>query len=184
MLEKKMKKNGNNIAKIVVSGVCIALGIVLPMITGSIQALGNRFLPMHIPILLCGFLCGPSYGLAVGVITPILRSVIFTVPPMMPIAIVMAFELGAYGCITGIMYKYLPRKLPFVYFDLIVAMLMGRVVWGIASFGFAKINGAVFTWDLFLAGAFINAVPGIILQIVLVPLLVTALNRSKLINKL
>jgi thiamine transporter ThiT len=83
--------------KMVLSALFIALGLVLPFFTGQIPQIGSRLLPMHIPILLCGFVCGAPFGLAAGFITPLLRSLIFGMPPMMPTAVAMAFELAAYG---------------------------------------------------------------------------------------
>ena len=118
----------NQIRKIVLAGLMIALAIILPFATGQIPQIGSMLLPMHIPVLLCGFICGWKYGLAVGFIVPLLRSMMFGMPPMMT-AIAMAFELAAYGVITGLLYKVLPGKKVKVYISLIVAMLVGRIVW-------------------------------------------------------
>ena len=96
--------------KMVWSGVFVALGIVLPFLTGQIQGIGKMLLPMHIPVLLCGFVCGAPYGLAVGLIVPLLRSVLFGMPVLFPTAVSMAFELAVYGCVTGILYRRLPKK--------------------------------------------------------------------------
>ena len=80
--------------KLVLSAFFMALGIVLPFLTGQIQQIGNMLLPMHIPVMLCGFICGWQYGLAVGAVTPLLRSMMFGMPPMMPTAAAMAVEIG------------------------------------------------------------------------------------------
>ena len=169
--------------RMILSGLFIALGLVLPFFTGQIPQIGSMLLPMHIPVLICGFVCGWPYGLVVGLITPLLRSLIFTLPPLFPGAVAMAFELAAYGCMTGLLYKLLPKKPVFIYVTLILAMLIGRVVWGIVTFalvvGFA---GNAFTFQAFLAGAFINAVPGIIVQIVLIPLIILALRKANLMK--
>lgn len=168
-----------NIMKITYSALCLALCIVLPYLTGQIPEIGSALSPMHIPVLLCGFLCGPFYGALVGFIAPILRSFITGgFPPMYPTALSMAFELLTYGLLTGVLYNVLPKKNAYVYVALVLSMLGGRVVWGVARFVMASISTQVFTFEMFLAGAFVNAVPGIILHIVLVPVLVFALKRA------
>lgn len=154
------------------SAVFIALGLVLPFITMQIPKFGNMLLPMHIPVLLCGFLCGAPYGLLVGAIVPIFRSLIFGMPVMMPMAVGMAFELAAYGFLSGLLYGFLADRRGGTYIALVGAMLGGRVVWGIVSVGLYSALGNTFTWQLFLAGAVINAIPGIIIQLVLIPVLV------------
>lgn len=172
----------NSSKKLVLSGLLLALGLLLPFFTGQIPSIGNKLLPMHIPVLLCGFVCGWQYGLAVGFITPLLRSVIFGMPPMFPIAIAMAFELAAYGLISGLLYRLLAKNKISVFISLIIAMIGGRVIWGIVSYFLYSINATQFTMDMFIAGAFINAIPGIIIQLVLIPLIITTLERMQLIE--
>ncbi len=167
--------------KLVYSAVCIALAMILPLITGGIPQIGNMLSPMHIPVFLCGFLCGWPWGLVVGFLCPLLRSMIFGMPPLFPMAIGMAFELATYGCVAGLLYHLLPKKTPYLYCSLICAMLAGRVVWGIARYVMAGISGTEFPMSAFVAGAFTNAIPGIILHIVLVPVIVMALQRAKLV---
>ena len=167
----------NQIRKIVLAGLMIALAIILPFATGQIPQIGSMLLPMHIPVLLCGFICGWKYGLAVGFIVPLLRSMMFGMPPMMT-AIAMAFELAAYGVITGLLYKVLPGKKVKVYISLIVAMIVGRIVWGLVSLVIYGITNAVFTWQIFIGGALINAIPGIILQLIVVPALVLVIEKN------
>jgi len=171
-----MQKNSTK--KMVYAGLFLALGLILPFMTAQIPSIGSKLLPMHIPVLLTGFVCGLPYGFAVGLITPILRSFLFGTPPLFPVAIAMAFELAAYGAITGLIYRFLPKKPWSVYVSLLIAMLGGRVVWGVAMYMLLASNGAVFTWQAFIAGAFINAIPGIVLQLIMVPLLVLALERA------
>lgn len=155
----------------------------MPFLTGQIPNIGRMLLPMHIPVLLCGFVCGGPYGLIVGFITPLLRSVMFGAPPMLS-AVSMAFELATYGFATGFLCKIFAKKNIFVYVTLIISMICGRIVWGIVSYalyGFG-LSGSPFTWKAFIAGAFVNAVPGIILQIVVIPVIVIALKRGNLID--
>ena len=172
------------IRKLTYAALFLALALVLPFLTGQIPQIGSALSPMHIPVLLCGFLVGWPWGLAVGFIAPLLRSVIFGMPVMVPGAVAMAFELAVYGLISGILYRLLPKKKWSIYVTLIVAMLAGRVVWGIARLIIAGLSGNSFTWALFLAGAFTNAVPGIILHIILIPVIVMVLEHAGLsLNK-
>ena len=172
------------IRKLTYAALFLALALVLPFLTGQIPQIGSALSPMHIPVLLCGFLVGWPWGLAVGFIAPLLRSVIFGMPVMVPGAVAMAFELAVYGLVSGILYRLLPKKKWSIYVTLIVAMLAGRVVWGIARLIIAGLSGNSFTWSLFLAGAFTNAIPGIILHIVLIPIIVMVLEHAGLsLNK-
>ena len=172
------------IRKLTYAALFLALALVLPFLTGQIPQIGSALSPMHIPVLLCGFLVGWPLGLAVGFIAPLLRSVIFGMPVMVPGAVAMAFELAVYGLISGILYRLLPKKKWSIYVTLIVAMLAGRVIWGIARLIIAGLSGNSFTWALFLAGAFTNAIPGIILHIILIPVIVMVLERAGLsLNK-
>ena len=168
------------IRKLTYAALFLALALVLPFITGQIPEIGKALSPMHIPALLCGFLCGWPWGLAVGFIAPLLRSVLFGMPAMFPGAVAMAFELAVYGCVSGLLYRLLPRTKVMIYVTLIAAMAAGRLVWGATRLILAGLSGTEFTWALFLAGAVTGAVPGIIAQVVLVPLLVMVLERAGL----
>lgn len=174
--------NSTNLQKLVISAFLFALGIVLPFVTGQIPNIGSALLPMHLPVLICGLVCGPFYGVIVGFTLPIFRSLIFGMPPLFPVAIAMSFELATYGLVTGYLYYISKYKCVLaVYKALIPAMVIGRVVWGIAIFVLLGINGKAFTFNTFLAGAFANAVIGIILQIILIPTIMLALGRAKMI---
>ena len=168
------------IRKLTYAALFLALAMVLPFVTGQIPEIGKSLCPMHIPVLLCGFLCGWPWGLAVGFIAPLLRSVIFGMPAMFPGAVAMAFELAVYGGLSGLLYSLLPKKKGSVYITLLIAMVAGRVVWGIVRLILAGLSGSSFTWALFLAGAVTTAIPGIILQLVLIPVLVMVLERAGL----
>ena len=170
-----------NLRKLVYAAMCLALCLVLPFLTGQIPEIGKRLCPMHIPVLLCGFICGWSWGLLVGAVAPILRSVLFHMPVMYTNAVCMAFELAAYGAVAGILYKLLPRKPWNVYVSLICAMIAGRIVWGVVKWLLLGFAGNEFTFKMFLAGAFTDAIPGIILQIVLIPPIILALDRAGLV---
>ena len=171
-----MKKTSTK--NLVLAALFLALGLLLPFLTGQIPQIGSMLLPMHIPVLICGLVCGWKYGMAVGFVMPLLRSMLFGMPPMFPTAISMAFELAAYGAIIGLVYAAFRRQnVVALYVSLISAMLGGRVVWGIAQVVLLGFSGSSFGWKMFMAGAFINAVPGIILQLILIPAVMVALER-------
>lgn len=172
-------KRRSKVYKTVFSALFLALAYVMPFLTGQIPEIGSMLCPMHIPVLLCGFVLGWPYGLAVGAIAPLFRSLTLGMPPLFPTALCMALELAAYGAVSGLMHKILPPKKPYIYCSLIVAMIVGRLVWGLSMLTFVGINGGAFTFSAFIAGAFTNAIPGIILQIILVPMLVIVLGKIK-----
>ena len=160
------------------SALFLAIGLILPFITMQIPAVGKMLCPMHIPVLLCGFIVGWSYGLLVGFITPLLRSVLFGMPMLVPNAVCMAFELAAYGFVAGILSQKMRKDMKSLYIALVAAMLVGRVVWGLVSAIVYTLMGAGFTWKLFFMGGFVNAIPGILIQLILIPLLVNRLYAA------
>ena len=166
--------------KIVLSAIFIALAYVLPFLTGNIPQIGSKLCPMHIPVILCGFICGWKYGLIVGVVSPLLRSLTLSMPPLFPTALAMSLELATYGFIAGLLHQLLPKTKVSIYISLIVAMIVGRLVWGTAMFAF--LGNTQFGISAFWAGAVVNAIPGIIIQIVLIPLIImfyeTKLNKN------
>ena len=163
--------------KMVLAALFLAVALVLPFLTGQIPEVGSMLCPMHIPALLCGFFCGWPWGVAVGLIAPVLRSVLFGMPPMFPVAICMSFELAAYGAVSGWLYAKLPKKKISIYGALLSAMVIGRLVWGAARFICTGLDASAFGISAFWAGAVATASPGIIVQIVLIPLLVMALEK-------
>ncbi len=182
-----MKKQSRGIRKLVLSAMFMAIGLVLPFITGQIQQIGNMLLPMHIPVLLCGLICGWQYGAIVGFILPLLRYVLFGMPPIFPTGVSMTFELAAYGAVIGLIMQRLSRKNTVgdgknyvlnLYLALIGAMLAGRIVWGFVRFILAQATMQPFTLEMFMAGAFLTAVPGIIVQLILIPGIMAALKRA------
>ncbi len=175
-------KNHGRLLKMILAALFLTLAYVLPFITGQIPEIGAMLCPMHLPVLLCGFICGGPWGLAVGLAAPLLRSLTLGMPPLFPTALCMAFELATYGTVAGLMHRALPRKKPYVYCSLLAAMLAGRLVWGAAMFVCLGINSTPFTRSAFLAAAITNALPGIAVQIVLVPLLVMLLDNLKIVR--
>ena len=172
-----MSSKHKNLRQLILAAMFLTLALALPFLTGQIPQVGSALCPMHIPVLLCGFFCGPWYALAVGLVAPLLRFALFGMPPLMPTGIAMCFELATYGFVSGLLYKLLPGKKVFTYVTLIAAMLAGRIIWGIARVILAGLAQSEFAWTAFLSGAFVNSVPGIILHILLIPVLVITLKR-------
>lgn len=167
---------------LVLAGLFVALGLLMPFLTGQIPSVGSSLLPMHIPVLLSGFVLGGPFGLVIGLMTPLLRSVLFGMPPLFPTAFVMSFELAAYGYLAGAFYRFWPKTSAFVYLSLLAAMAGGRIVWGLASVLVYGLSGTPFTWQMFMAGSVVNALPGIALQILIIPIIVLALKRARLMK--
>ena len=165
--------------KVVLTALFIALGLTLPMITANVPMIGNMLLPMHFPIIICGLICGAGYGALAGVITPLLRSFIFGMPPLFPIATAMAFELAAYGAVAGLVYVVIQKSKGSVYPALVISMLSGRAVWGVVTFILFRMMGKTLTLQMFLAGAFTNAVPGIVGQLIIIPVLMYYLAKHR-----
>lgn len=176
---KKQNKSFN----LALAAIFLALAYVMPFLTGQIPQIGSTLCPMHIPVIICGFVCGAPWGVVVGFIAPLLRSFTLGMPLLFPTAFAMAFELAAYGLVTGIMYRVLPKKKGYIYCSLFVAMVAGRLVWGIVQFICMGLDASEFGFSAFWAGAVTNALPGIILQFVLIPVLIMLLEKAKLTSK-
>ena len=168
-----MKTNNHQkVLRMVLAALFLALAYVLPFATGQIPRIGNLLCPMHLPVLLCGFLCGWYWGLTVGFVAPLLRSLTLGMPILFPGATCMAFELATYGLVAGLLLRFLPRRRLNTYIALIVAMIAGRLVWGAAMAICLGISGGALTLQAFMASALTNAIPGIVIQLVAVPLIV------------
>ena len=178
-----MNKTQRSTQTMVTAALMLALGYVLPFFTGQVPQIGNMLCPMHLPVLLCGLLCGWQYGTAVGLVLPLLRSFLTGMPPLFPTAIAMTFELAAYGFLAGFLYARSRWQCVIsLYRCLIAAMLGGRVVWAVARVLLSGVSGQAFTWQMFLSGAFFTAIPGIILQLVFIPAVMVALDRTGLVR--
>lgn len=168
-----------NTKDLMTASLLLALGIILPTFTMQIPNFGSMLLPMHFPVLLCGFLLGWRYSCLVGFLTPLLRSVLFGMPPMFPTAIAMAFELAAYGISVALLYNYLKHSISNIYISLIGGMMIGRIIWGIVMMLLMNVTQGSFTFSIFVAGAFLNAIPGILLQLFLIPPIVISIQKVK-----
>ncbi len=168
---------------LILAALFLALAMLLPSLTMQLDTLGNMLLPMHLPILLCGLICGQKYGAAAGALAPILRSFLFGMPNLYPRALAMAVELMAYGFICGWVYSKFKRKnIGSVYATLGVALPAGRVLWAIAQILLLGFNFKVFTFSYFLAETILNAIPGILLQLTLIPAIMLIIQRKKTIG--
>ena len=174
-----MTKSKFNTKQLVLAALCVALGVVLPVAFHSIPNAGSVLLPMHIPVLLCGLVCGPVYGLLSGILTPLLSSMITGMPPMAYLP-GMLCELAAYGLVSGVFWHKVKHTVPMMYASLVTAMVAGRLVWGAVRFVLAGLAGSSFPFSAFLSGAVLTAVPGIVAQLILIPLIVAALQKAKL----
>lgn len=172
-----------NIKNMTLAAMFLAIGMVLPFVTGQIPQIGSMLLPMHIPVFLCGLICGWQYGAVVGFILPLLRSVLFGMPVLFPGATAMAFELMTYGLVAGLLYGISRWQCVIaLYRSMIAAMVAGRAVWGIVQLIQLGLTGGIFTWQIFIAGAFLNAIPGIIVQLILIPGIMVTLNKTGVVR--
>ena len=159
---------------LVLCAAFISLGIMFPFVFHFFPSMGSIVLPMHIPVLLCGFICGKKYGVICGAVTPILSSLILTKPLMFPVAVAMMFELAAYGFFAGLTVKHMHPILA-----LIISMIFGRIILGAVSFPLYSAAGLNFGLKIFLMGAFVTCWPGILAQIILVPTIILILQDAK-----
>jgi len=159
---------------LVKASLFLALGLILPFIFHATGLPGQVFLPMHIPVLLCGFILGPQYGVMVGMVTPLLSSLLTGMPPLFPIGFAMIFELGTYGLVGGYFYKN--RKVN-VYVSLIISMILGRFISGIIKYLLMVGTSKVFVLKGFLIVSFVTCIWGIVIQIILIPFIVNLYNN-------
>lgn len=172
-----MKKQTNT-TKLIMSAMLLAAAYVLPFLTGQIPQIGGMLCPMHIPVIICGYICGAPWGALVGFIAPLFRSLTLGSPTLFPRAVAMAFELAAYGAVSGALYRTLPKRKVYIYISLFVAMISGRLLWGVVQFFCAGLDISRFGFGAFWAGAVVNAIPGIILQIIVVPIIIMLYEKS------
>lgn len=176
----------SRIYPMVLTAVLLALGMVLPFLTGQIPTIGQAISPLHIPVFICGLTCGWGWGAALGIVLPLLRSVVFGMPPLVPVAVPMAFELAVYGAACGLLYPLLRGRLPWknhlpaMLLALVIAMVAGRLVGGAAKAVVMGITGGTYTFSAFLTGYFVSTAIGALIHVILVPAVVLALERAKL----
>ncbi|MBR2385624.1 MAG: ECF transporter S component [Clostridia bacterium] len=173
----------NNLKKIIFSALFLAMGFILPLFIGQIPTIGQMLLPMHIPVFLCGFICDWKYGALIGFILPLLRSLLFSVPIMYPTAIAVAFEMAVYGLITGLIFGVCKKKnVISVYASMLPAMILGRMVRCFAEIVLLNLKGNPFIWKTFASMVILHSLPGIILQLILIPTVILTIKNAKIIN--
>lgn len=178
-----MKNKKHEINTMVLAAMFLGIGFILPIFTNQIKEIGDSLLPMHIPVMLCGLICGKRYGFFVGLILPLLRGFAFGMPPIYPNAVWMAIELSVYGFVIGFLYfRINPKDTKSVYISLVSAMITGRLAWGISKTILLGLNGKAFTVSMFIVGGFVDAIPGIILQLVLIPSIMLILNKRGILK--
>ena len=168
--------------QMIITALCIAMGLILPMAFHSIPNAGKIFLPMHIPVLICGLACGWQYGLICGILTPFLSSILTGMPPIAYLPSMLC-ELAVYGLVSGILIHLIHTKKQYLdlYISLIIAMIAGRITMGM-------LNALIFQagnykFNLWITGAFVTALPGIIIQLLIIPTIIFALKKSNLIER-
>lgn len=168
------------VKRMVTTAICVAMCVVLPLAFHAIPNAGAVMLPMHIPVLLCGLVCGWQYGFVCGLIGPLLSS--FTGMPSMAVLPGMMVECAVYGLVTGILMRLVRTGKPTadLYISMVSAMFLGRLLSGFAkSLVFAP-GTAPFAW---VTTSLVTGIPGIIVQLVVMPVLVLALTRAGLIPR-
>ncbi|MGN1018387.1 MAG: ECF transporter S component [Oscillospiraceae bacterium] len=173
-------KKMSNVKKSILTAVCIALCYVIPLMFHGIQNAGNIFCPMHIPVFICGLICGWQYGLLCGIAGPALSSALSSMPPVAILPSMMV-ELAVYGTVAGLMMKLVRTKSTYadLYISLIVAIVCGRVLAGLAkALIFARGSYSMSAW---IAGSVVTSWPGTVIQLVFIPTIVFALMKSHLI---
>ena len=172
----------NRTRNMVLTALCAAIGVVLPLAFHQIPNAGSIFLPMHIPVLLCGLLCGWRYGLVCGVLTPLVASLVTGMPPMAYLPAMLA-ELAVYGLIAGLAMRFIRtgKTAADVYLSLIVAMLLGRAAYG--ALNALIFRAGAYSLPVWLTAAFATCLPGIAIQIALIPALVLALQRANVAER-
>lgn len=169
----------SNVKKLVLASVCTALCVVLPMAFHTFPGGGNVFLPMHIPVLLCGLMCTWPYGLVCGLLGPALSCLLTQMPPVAYLPSMMV-ECAVYGCVAGAMMQLVHTKKVYLdlYISMTTAMVAGRVVAGIAKALIFAPGTPMFAW---VTTSLVEGVPGIAIQLALLPTIVYALMRARLL---
>ena len=181
----RSRSNGD-LLRLILAGILIALALVLPLLIGDVQVMNQGISPMHIPAMIAGLTCGPLWGAVVGIVSPLLRGFIFGKPVFPVGSVPMALELSVYGAVCGALYLLQRRRgkdrphLPMIYLAMVVAMLLGRCAGGIGKVIVTGMQGNGYSFPTFIAAYFTGTWVGAIIHLVLVPAVVTALERARL----
>ena len=178
-------KKMSSVKKASISALCIALCYALPVAFHAF-ALGSTISPIHIPVFICGLICGPAYGAFCGIAGPIISSMLTGMPTITNM-ISMVPELVVYGLVSGFLMKIIHTRnlIVDIYASMIPAMLLGRIVGGLASASFysSLSSGEHYTMALWFTAYFVGTLPGLVLQLLVIPTLIVALSKAKLISR-
>ncbi|MBE6639298.1 MAG: ECF transporter S component [Ruminococcaceae bacterium] len=169
--------------KLACSGMCLALCLLLPFLTANSRELGNILCLMHIPVFLCGLICGCWHGMIVGATAPLIRSFLFGMPPFPTVAVPMVFELAVYGLLTGLLYRFMPKKWMWIYPNLVFSMIAGRIVSILTKYWMYALGETEFSLATVMQLNFVTTLPGVALQLVLIPALIYALTKQGIIHR-
>lgn len=185
-------KRSDSLNRMIVTAVLLAVGMVLPLLTGQIPTIGKALSPLHIPAFICGLTCGWAWGAALGVVLPLLRSVVFGMPPLVVGAVPMAFELAVYGAVCGMLYPLVLRRpvekvrslkgwhVIAMIITLLCAMVAGRLVGGAVKAAVLGLTGGKYSMQAFVTAYFADSALGAVIHLMLVPAVVSALEKAKL----
>ncbi len=167
-----------SIRKLTLTAMFLALGMVLPMAFGQIPRIGSMLLPMHIPVFLCAFICGWPYGVTVAILLPLIRSLLFSRPALYPDAVAIACEMATYALVAGVIYARAKcRNTGMVYLSLAVAMVAGRVVRTVVQLALLNLSDIPFSYSAFFMGTLVAGIPGVILQLLIIPAVMLLFRR-------
>ena len=179
-----MQRN-QSLYRLLITAILLALGMVLPFLTGQIPSIGQLISPLHIPAFICGLTCGWGWGAALGLILPILRGLIFGMPPFPAVGLPMAFELLFYGLVTGLLYPVLRKAVKGQHIaamlgTMIVSMVAGRIAGGVAKAVMMGLSGQGYSFAMFFASYFTGTLPGAVIHLIVCPYVVTMLEQARL----
>ena len=178
-----MKSKFNQTRMLIFAALLVAIGLILPFFLGNVQIFMQGVSPMHIPALLAGLLLGPFWGALVGAVTPLLRGFLFHMPVLVPTGVCMAFELAAYGILTGVLYPPLAKRfksnhLPAIIIAMLIAMVAGRIVGGVVQAILQISRGNSYGFNAFITAYFVKTAVGAVIHLIVVPAVTLALKRQ------
>ncbi len=176
------RKTSYTLAQLLYSATFLSLALLLPFLTAQVKVLGAALCPMHIPVIICGFVCGPFWGMVVGAAAPLLRAFMFGMPTAFPDAFAMAFELAVYAFVAGMLYKKLKKNIFMTYVTLLASMVSGRLVWSLVMVVIALIGklDEPISFALIWSSTVTGSIWGIVLQIVAIPPIISVLKQNRL----
>lgn len=175
------------IKRLTFGGLLLAVTILLPQafhLTG-IPASGAVFLPMHIPVLLSGFLLGPAYGLLIGCLGPLISFLLTDMPSAARLPFMIG-EVGFYGFSSGLLYHTLhfSKKKFGITISLIGAMISGRIIYTLMLVIFTYLLHIPCGGPAAAITAFVTGIYGIIIQLLLIPAILYSLKKGGFLDGL